>query len=180
MRVPCSSTAVPRSPMTPACSHRALQKLARCCTDHSCSCSQPACMSAVAGGAPWRTRAKSAKAVSALRAMRSVDGCQRTGLLFLSISLDILRPIGARRHAESLAEAAAEMRGAVETPGEGDLADRASAPARIGQLAGGFFQAPAQHIGRNALSLAGKDHAQVAGRDIQGARHGVRAKVRLA
>src|SRR5690606_42054278 len=93
-----------------------------CCTDHSCSCSQLACMSAVAGGAPWRTRAKSAKAVSALRAMRSVDGCQRTGLLFLSISLDILRPIGARRHAESLAEAAAEMRGAVETPGEGDLA----------------------------------------------------------
>src|SRR5690606_40979558 len=51
-----------------------------CCTDHSCSCSQLACMSAVAGGAPWRTRAKSAKAVSALRAMRSVDGCQRTGL----------------------------------------------------------------------------------------------------
>src|SRR6185369_17358379 len=85
-----------------------------------------------------------------------------------------------RRHAIPFAETAAEMRRAVESPAEGDLADRAPAPARISELSGRLLQTPAQNIRRHRLAGTGEDHAQIARRHSERTGDAARAQFRIA
>ena len=76
-------------------------------------------------------------------------------------------PEVARRHAEMLAEDAAEMREIVEAPGEGDLADVAMRQHRRGQVALALGETLGQHVALERGLLVGEQIVDIARRDAE-------------